>query len=59
MDTGWKTTEFWLTIVSGLLMSLKGILPEFPAEGIYAIITYIISRTIVKAVTTATASRMK
>jgi hypothetical protein len=47
---GLKTTEFWLTVVAGLLAALREhVLLELPTEAIYAVIAYVLGRSIIKA----------
>lgn len=46
MKAGFKTTEFWMTLVAGVLST---VLPDFPTEAALAVLAYVISRTVVKS----------
>jgi hypothetical protein len=49
MKKGWKTSEFWVAVIGGLLPILKEhILPSLPSEIIYPLIAYILGRCFVK-----------
>jgi len=46
MKVGYKTTEFWMTVIAVLV---KYFFPEdFPAEAFYAVAAYAVSRAMTK-----------
>jgi hypothetical protein len=47
-NPSWKTTEFWVTIVYSLLVT---VFPDVPQESLVAILGYTGARTVAKAVT--------
>jgi len=53
IKTGWKTSEFWVTVVSAVVMVLnQGLGVNLPVEQITAfagvVIAYVLGRSIVK-----------
>jgi len=51
MRTGWKTTEFWLSLAAAVVgvLASYGVIPEGSAwETVLAALGYTVSRTIVK-----------
>ena len=46
---GWKTSEFWMAVVAAVLTMLKQFgWSDSPAEGIYAVVAYVLGRAFVK-----------
>ena len=45
LTAGFKSTEFWLAIVTALALALW---PDFPPEALYPVAAYVVSRGLAK-----------